>query len=520
MTTWFSSMTYLQISWMRTALWSSFCRRCSAGLVRIVVCLLAMAVSGSAADRPNFVVILCDDLGYGDLGIHGHPHIRTPVIDQLAKDGIRFTNFYSAAPVCSPSRVGLLTGRSPNRAGVYDWIPDASGNRPARKNDAREQVHMKRTEVTLPQLLQQAGYATCMAGKWHCNSLFNSAQQPQPGDAGFDHWLATQNNAGPSHENPVNYVRNGQPTGRIEGFSCQIAVTEASEWLARHSAQSPTQPFFLYLPFHEPHEPVASPAELVAEYRDVAWTEDQAQYFANVANVDHAVGRLLKSLDKLKLRDNTLIVFSADNGPETLNRYPSANRSWGITAHLRGMKLHTHDGGFHVAGIMNWPKGIPSSQVVETPASSLDLLPTLCELAGQPLPETRTYDGLSLASLLRGGTAPDRTRPLLWAYYNAVNDARVAMRHGPWKLLARLDAGNVPRLENLTTSQLELIQQAALTDIEIYNLDADPGETKNLADRNLAEQAELISLLTEQYRELASGSPAWTAEPTPQVDPD
>jgi hypothetical protein len=144
----------------------------------------------------------------------------------------------------------------------------------------------------------------------------------------------------------------------MEGFSCQIAVNEVVNWLEKQKTTHPDRPFFLYLPFHEPHEPVASPQELVALYRDVAFTEEQAEYFANVHNVDLAVGRLLESLESLKLRNNTLIVFSSDNGPETLNRYKAGSRSWGRTGILRGMKLHTHDGGFHVAGIMNWPAGI------------------------------------------------------------------------------------------------------------------------------------------------------------------
>ena len=151
------------------------------------------------------VVMLCDDLGYGDLAGYGLPKIKTPFLDQMAKDGIRFTDFYSTAPVCSPSRVGLLTGRRPNRSGVYDWIPGGSD------------VHMRESEITIPQLLRKAGYATCMSGKWHCNGKFNSPQQPQPDDAGFDHWFATQNNASPSHENPNNFVRNGEPVGELKG---------------------------------------------------------------------------------------------------------------------------------------------------------------------------------------------------------------------------------------------------------------------------------------------------------------
>ena len=142
---------------------------------------------GSTDERPNIVVILCDDLGYGDLQCYGHPTIQTPHLDALAAGGIRFTDFYSAAPVCSPSRVGLLTGRSPNRAGVYDWIPPSS--RP--RADAREQVHMRASEVTIAKLLREAGYATCMAGKWHCNSQFNSSRT----QVGFKMDSLRENNA-------------------------------------------------------------------------------------------------------------------------------------------------------------------------------------------------------------------------------------------------------------------------------------------------------------------------------------
>lgn len=480
-------------------------------LLLIGTCVAVMSATGFADDRPNIIIILCDDLGYGDLGIHGHPHIQTPNIDKLANTGIRWTNFYSTAPVCSPSRVGLLTGRSPNRAGVYDWIPEARGPKP----DAREQVHMRRDEVTIAQLLKQAGYATCMAGKWHCNAAFNSDTQPQPGDAGFDHWMATQNNAAPSHENPLNYVRNGEPVGKLEGYSCRIAAGEAMTWMSQHTQTNADQPFFIYLPFHEPHEPVASPPELVELYQSVTWHPDQAQYYANVHNVDLAVGEVIAALDELGVRDNTLIVFTADNGPETLNRYRTANRSWGTTAHLRGMKLHTHDGGFHVAGIFNWPKGIQPGQIVDTPASALDLLPTACELAATPVPEERRLDGMSLASFFATGTMPERTRPFVWAYYNGINDARVAMRHGPWKVLARLNGGKFPKRENLTPETLAEAQAATLTDFEIYNVAADPGETLNLTDRGLTEQPDLIAKINAGYKDLVSDSPAWTPQKQP-----
>ena len=476
----------------------------------IVIGFLALAAqTAPAADTlPNVIVILCDDLGFGDLGCNGHPHIQTPHLDRLASEGLRFTNFYSAAPVCSPSRVGLMTGRSPNRAGVYDWIPEARADGPG-KPDARELVHMQRHEVTLPQLLKTAGYATCMAGKWHCNSVFNDAAQPQPGDAGFDHWMATQNNAGPSHENPRNFVRNGQAVGEMKGFSCQLVVDEGLNWLEKQTTGHPEQPFFMYLAFHEPHEPVASPPELVEQYKEISVEEDQAQFFANVHNIDLAVGRLVEKLNQLKVRDNTLIVFSSDNGPETLRRYKSANRSWGRTGILRGVKLHTHDGGYHVAGIMNWPAGIKSPTTHNTVVSSLDILPTACELADIKLPTERPLDGISLVSLLQSGDMPERTKPLVWIYYNAINDARVAMRIGPWKVLARLNSGKFPRYENLTPQRLQEAKNATLTDFEIYKVSDDPGETLNLAGRGLENEQQLKQQLESEYLLLVNDSFAW-----------
>lgn len=279
--------------------------------------LFVFVYAYAAEGRPNIVVVLCDDLGYGDLECYGHPVIRNPHLNELAETGVLFTDFYSTAPVCSRSRVGLLTGRSPNHAGVYDWIPEA---RKATQN-RRELVHMKACEITIAKLLKDAGYQTGMAGKWHCNSEFNNDRQPQPGDFGFDHWLATQNQASPSHRHPRNYVRNGDAVGLIKDFSCQIVVDEAINWLEECDLE---RPFFIYAAFHEPIE---SPPALVEMYAGTAKNRNEAQYFANIANVDAAVGELLVGLEKLNRRDNTLIVFTSDNGPETLNRYRGAARS-------------------------------------------------------------------------------------------------------------------------------------------------------------------------------------------------
>ncbi len=463
--------------------------------------LLFPLAACTADDRPNIVVVLCDDLGYGDLECYGHPHIKTPHLNALAAGGIRFTDFYSAAPVCSPSRVGLLTGRSPNRAGVYDWIPEAGKPKP----DGREKVHMRQSEVTIPTLLRGAGYQTCMAGKWHCNSEFNNAKQPQPGDFGFDHWMATQNNASPSHEHPRNFVRNGVPIGLVESYSCQIVVDEALRWL---DDTDPSKPFFLYAAFHEPHEPVASPPDLVGEYAEVAETHDQAQYFANVANVDAAVGRLVAGLDRLGRRDNTLIVFTSDNGPETLNRYRSANRSYGQPGPLRGMKLHTTDAGFRVAGIVNWKGRVEAGQTLGTVVSSLDFLPTFCQLAGARIPADLSLDGTVFLPALEGKPLV-RDKPLVWAYFNALNEAQVAMRDGNYKVLAQLNGGRLAKIQNVTTETLPQVRDASLTDIEIYDVRKDIHEDNDLASAEPDVARELTEKLERNYRELVTHSHVW-----------
>lgn len=477
-----------------------------------LVCVFALVAGGglpAAAEdhaRPNFLVILCDDLGWGDLSGYGHPHVRTPHLDQLAAEGIRFTSAYSAAPVCSPARVGLLTGRSPNRAGVFDWIPSAQPG--AATAHARHLVHMRQEEVTLPQVLRSAGYATALAGKWHCNAVFNHPSQPQPDDAGFDHWFATQNNAGPSHENPVNFVRNGEPVGPLEGFSCQLVADEAIGWLDRHAAATPSRPFFLYVAFHEPHEPVASPTDLVDRYREVARSEDEAQYFANVANMDAAVGRLLASLERLGYANDTLVFFTSDNGPETLLRYRGARRSYGTPGPLRGMKLWTTEAGVRVPGILRWPARVKEGQVLDDPVSALDLLPTFASLGGATVPTGLHLDGANLRPLLEGGTL-ERPQPLFWVYYNALNEQRVALRDGPWKLLARLESGEFPRYENITASVAPAVRGARLTDISLHRVDTDPAESLDLASADPARREELARKMEAIYRELTATMHVW-----------
>lgn len=455
----------------------------------IFLCAFKMA----AADKPNFLVILCDDLGYGDLSCYGHPTIRTPHLDQLAMQGARFTDCYSTAPVCSPSRAGLLTGRTPNRLGIYDWIPN---------NHA---MHLSKDEITLPSLLITAGYDTSHVGKWHCNGKFNSPDQPQPGDHGFDHWFSTQNNASPTHENPVNFVRNGEPVGKQEGYSCQVVAGEAVRWLEQE--RDPTKPFFQFVCFHEPHEPIASPTEITDQYPD-ATKRGEALYFANVTNMDRAVGYLMNAIERLKLDENTVVFFTSDNGPETLNRYKGAWRSHGSPGPLRGMKLHIYEGGIRVPGILRWPGKTQIGSVLSEPVSAVDLLPTFCKAASVPLPIDRTLDGADFMPVLNGDSI-NRNHPLYWHYFSAFGKPKVAMRSGRWKIAAHWDGPDFPPGSSLRAGQQEIIRTAKLTQFELYDLTIDLSEKNDLANQQPARLNSLSKQLRAIYEGVQQEAPVW-----------
>ncbi len=472
-------------------------RHCYLAVWALILTASAACGPSAAADRPNFVIILCDDLGYGDLGCYGHPQIKTPRLDKLAGEGIRFTDCYAAAPVCSPSRAGLLTGRTPGRAGIYDWI---SNNHP---------MHLGKDQTTLATLLKQAGYATCQVGKWHLNGRFNQPEQPQPNDHGFEHWMSTQNNAGPSHANPRNFVRNGTPIGDQAGYSCDLVTKEANRWLSE--LRDKTKPFFLFVCYHETHEPVASPAELVAQYEG-AKKEGEAEYYANAANVDRAVGKLLDKLEQLKLWERTVVFFTSDNGPETLLRYPAGKHSYGSPGPLRGMKLHLYEGGIRVPGILRYPPRIKAGQTISEPVCSLDLLPTCCELAGVSLPESRVFDGASITPLFDGQPLV-RTTPLFWQYFRSIGEPKAALRVGDHVVLGKWDGPQLGPGGGLQAGDCEIIKAAKLNAFELYNLKTDLGQKTDLAASEPEKLKELSALLVAKYEEVQKEGPVWKVPP-------
>ncbi len=467
----------------------------------VSICVHLWFIPAAVAEKkPNFVVILCDDLGYGDLGCFGHPTIKTPNLDKLAAQGARLTDCYSSAPVCSSSRAGLVTGRCPTRSGVYDWISEGNV------------VHLKAGELTIPTLLKRAGYATCMAGKWHLNGKFNTPGQTQPGDHGFEHWFATQNNAAPSHENPTNFVRNGSEAGKLEGFSCQLVADEAIDWLK--NSRDAGKPFYLQVCFHEPHEPVASPADLVSQYAS-AENVDQAQYFANVANMDRAVGRLMATLDAMKLADETFVFFSSDNGPETFKRYPNAYRSYGSPGPLRGMKLWLYEAGMRVPGIVRWPGHLKPGQVIHEPICSLDLLPTCCAMAGVQAPTDRALDGADVTALLEGKTWQRKT-PLFWHYYHSLGEPKAAMRVGDYMVLGGWGEFSDKGGASIHPGDSEKIKASKLTHFELYNVRDDLGEKKDLAASEPEKLKELSAMLVAKFEEVIAEGPVWSGFDPPK----
>ncbi len=330
------------------------------------LCLVTHFALHAIADAPppNIVVFLADDMGYGDLGCYGNPIIQSPNLDAFAKQGTRLTQCYSASAVCSPSRSAILTGRTPFRNGVFTWIPEG------------RDIHLRTSEIALPKLLKSRNFTTAHFGKWHLNSHFNKPTQPQPNDHGYDWWLATQNNASPSHERPDNFVRNGKLIGKIDDYSAPFVAKEALRWLKEE--RDPKKPFLITVWTHEPHYPIKSAEEFRAKYPQL--TDDvQREHHANVTQLDHAFGLLMKGLDDLKLSDNTFVIFTSDNGPEG-DGIKSPGR--GSTGGLRGRKRSVYEGGIRVPGIVRWPGKVQPGKTSDIPVIGSDIFVTAASIAG------------------------------------------------------------------------------------------------------------------------------------------
>lgn len=436
----------------------------------ILLVVLQTHLKSAEAQRPNVVVFLADDMGWGDAGCYGSELIQTPNIDKLATQGVRLTQCYAAAGVCSPSRSSILTGRTPYRNGVWQHL---SGNHDA---------HLRASEITYPELLREAGYQTCHVGKWHLNSRpqFNNPDFPQPADHGYDYWMATHNNAAPNHENPTNFIRNGQPVGELQGFSAPLVAKEAIHWL--DEIRDPQKPFVLSIWVHEPHHPIATDEKFSSIYKD----HRNRKYMGNITQLDFALGQVMNSLDAHGLTDNTILFFTSDNGPEG-----QGGPIGGSTGGLRGRKRDDHEGGIRVPGIVRWPGHIKPGTVSTVPVIGFDIFATVLDIAEIPLPSDRTIDGVSMLPAFEG-KPEERTVPLFWRTHVSRPDSRVAMRIGPWKIV-----GN-----------------ETMEEFQLFQIEKDPREGHNLAESMPERLEEMKVTLFQVWADIEEEGPRqWWHDP-------
>jgi arylsulfatase A len=438
----------------------------------------------SADAKPNILIMLADDMGYEDLACYGGAS-NTPNLDRLAGDGLLFTDFYAAAPNCSPSRSGLLTGRAPSRTGIYNYRPPG------------HPMHLRDDEITVAEVLSDNGYQTSHFGKWHLGALGHDSilQHPQPSDQGFSYSFGTENNSQPSHLNPVNFIRNGVPLGKLEGYSCQIVADEAMAWL--ENVYDGNGPFFLYVAFHEPHARVASPPELVEKYQE--YPPYDAEYLANIENLDSAAGRIIKYLERNQYLDNTLVLFSSDNGS-----YRQASNG-----DLRAKKSYLYEGGIRVPGIMHWPEQIRKARIINEPAGFVDIMPTVCEILGIPPPDDRVIDGTSIFGLMNGEEF-NREKPLFWFFYRT--SPEIALRSGDLMILGR-DMDTVIRTHRFAEPDMAYIKRLKLQEYELYNLRNDISEDFNLIENHPVSD-HYKSLLDGQLKEIQTKGYNWKELPS------
>ena len=440
--------------------------------MRCLVLLLSSLVCGSAlaVDQPNVIFILADDQGSVDAGCYGAKDLHTPNTDALAARGVRFTQFYSAAPVCSPSRAGALTGRWPVRAGVPSNCSSQKGGNAA----------LPPEEVTMAEMFKAAGYATAHVGKWHIGYTPETSPQAQGFDQSFGHMGGCIDNyshfffwSGP---NIHDLWRNGVEVYHDGEFFPDLMVKEASQFIEKNREK----PFFIYYAMNTPHYPYQGDAKWLEHFKDMPYP--RKLYAAFVAAQDERLGRLFANIDALGLRENTIIVFQSDNGHSTEER---AHFGGGSAGPYRGAKFSLLEGGIRLPAIISWPKNLPKGEVRDQVAHACDWLPTLAELTGVKPPETH-LDGRSIVPVLRDAAAPSshQNHALHWQI-GAGPKADWAVREGDWKLIGNSRDtsgadGKSKRIENL-----------------LVNIKDDPGEKTNLADQH----PEIVTRLRQLHDE-------------------
>jgi len=438
----------------------------------LVLSLLILAFTmpfASAEEKPNILFIFADDWGWGDLSCHGHPYVKTPNIDRLAAEGTDFHRFTVASGVCSPSRAAVMTGHFPARYNIdghFAWVPS---------NEKRGMPDWLAVDApSMPRMLQNAGYRTAHFGKWHlANNMIPDS--PLPGEYGYDEYGA---------------------------FNCageQMPVHEDSEHAIAFIEKSVAEqkPFFINLWMHEPHTPFHTVPKYEWRFRDMENPAD-AIYASVLSHADDRVGEMLDALDRLNIADDTLVIFSSDNGPARAGKpgelklsYDTAtgagwgiNAAKGITAGRKGYKACLFEGGINVPFIARWPGKIAAGEIDDSSLiSAVDLLPTFCEIAGAELPADYHADGVSQLDVLKGKSTSTREKPLFWKLgahwppheHQPYHWAAFAIVDQNWKLVSNHDASHV----------------------ELYDITKDPLEETDLNESNPETVANLLGKIDE-----------------------
>ena len=452
------------------------CLHCRSMIAALGILALTAAVAGAEARsrRPNFVIVLTDDQGYGDVGVHGNGLIETPHLDRFAAEGVELARFYTS-PVCAPTRAALMTGRYYYRSGVI--------------HTSRGGAKMHGEEVTIAELLSEAGYRTGIFGKWHLGD--NYPMRPQ--DQGFAESLVhLSGGIGQSPDNPNSYfdpvLRHNGRRVKPEGYCTDVFFDAAIKFIESCDEQPSVgvRPFFVYLPTNAPHTPLEVSPGYSDPYRAKGLNDTTARVYGMVTNIDENFGRLLARLESLGLRDDTVVIFFGDNGPQQ-DRY---------NAGLRGRKSWTYEGGIRAACFMQWPGRFQGGRKIDRIAAHIDVLPTLLDLAGvtpdaNALPPGAaggpSLDGMSLAPLLLGERAewPDRT--LYFQCHRGLEPKRYQNCAAVGERFKMVGYPGTFNQEDLDTSGQPLL--------ELYDLEADSGEARDLA----GEQPELLSALRAGY---------------------
>ncbi len=407
-----------------------------------------LAASGSVlgAARPNVILIMTDDQGWWDLSCHGNPVLKTPVMDSIAAEGVEFTRFY-ASPVCTPTRASLMTGRYYQRTGAIDTYM----GRDTLNGD----------EVTLGQVFQSAGYRTGLIGKWHLGRYMRYHPNQRGFDTFFGFWQYGFINR---YDDSDELWSNAKPVISV-GYVTDVLTDAAIEFVKA----SRDRPFFLYVPYNAPHGPYLAPDELIKRYLDAGLPLRDARIDAMIASLDANIGRLLDTVDRQGLRDNTIVIFMTDNG--------------GVSSHykagLRGGKATVYEGGVRVPFFVRWPGKVPAGAKVDVPAQHIDIFPTLCELIGAELPAGRKIDGKSIKTLIETGSGP-APHKYLYHQWNRVRpdpDQNWAVQDGRYKLAKG----------------------------ELFDLESDPGEKTDIAAQHPGKVRELREVFEAWFADVTAG---------------